>query len=83
MVPGGSPVRWHHYRPIPVRFPQGFIEYSVNLWESDLALFEDSQSVKPLIVYQRTDCKPFLLHDNLSLVLTWCPSARLIGNLKD
>lgn len=40
MVPGGSPVRWHHYRPIPVRFPQGFIEYSVNLWESDLALFE-------------------------------------------
>jgi hypothetical protein len=33
-------VKWHHYRPIPERFPHGVVEYSLNLWEQDLALFE-------------------------------------------
>ena len=33
-------VRWHHYRPIEIRFPQDVAAYSINLWESDLALFE-------------------------------------------
>ena len=33
-------VRWHHYRPNPERFPYAVTEYSLNLWESDLALFE-------------------------------------------
>ena len=33
-------VRWHHYRPIPIRFPQVLTAYSVNLWESDVAMFE-------------------------------------------
>jgi hypothetical protein len=33
-------VRWHDYRPIPERFPHIVIEYSLNLWEPDLALFE-------------------------------------------
>ena len=34
-------VKWQHYRPIPIRFPQGVTEYSLKLWESDLALFEE------------------------------------------
>jgi len=33
-------VQWHNYRPIPKRFPRDVTEYSINLWESDLALFE-------------------------------------------
>jgi hypothetical protein len=33
-------VRWHHYRPIPRAFPRAVSEYSINLWEPDLALFE-------------------------------------------
>lgn len=33
-------VRWHLYRPIPTRFPQGVTDYSLNLSEPDLALFE-------------------------------------------
>jgi hypothetical protein len=33
-------VRWRHYRPIPERFPHAVFEYSLNLWEPDLALFE-------------------------------------------
>jgi hypothetical protein len=33
-------VGWQHYRPVLKRFPQGVIEYSLNLWEPDLALFE-------------------------------------------
>jgi hypothetical protein len=33
-------VRWHHYRPIPQRFPRTVAEYSLNLWEPDLAMFE-------------------------------------------
>jgi hypothetical protein len=33
-------VRWHNYRPIPARFPHHVVEYSLNLWESDLALFQ-------------------------------------------
>jgi hypothetical protein len=33
-------VRWHSYKPTPVRFPCDVAEYSLNLWESDLTLFE-------------------------------------------
>jgi hypothetical protein len=33
-------VRWQDYRPIPERFPHIVIEYSLTLWEPDLALFE-------------------------------------------
>jgi hypothetical protein len=33
-------VKWHHYRPIPTKFPREVIEYSLNLWEADLAIFE-------------------------------------------
>ena len=33
-------LRWHPYKPIPGKFPREVIEYSLNLWESDLALFE-------------------------------------------
>jgi hypothetical protein len=33
-------VRWHHYKPITARFPREVAEYSLNLWESDLQLFE-------------------------------------------
>jgi hypothetical protein len=33
-------VQWHHYRPILERFPHAVLEYSLNLWEQDLALFE-------------------------------------------
>jgi len=33
-------VQWHNYRPIPKRFPRDVTECSINLWESDLALFE-------------------------------------------
>jgi hypothetical protein len=33
-------VRWHHYKPIPNRFPREVSEYSIKLWEPDLALFE-------------------------------------------
>jgi hypothetical protein len=33
-------VRWHNYRPVPDRFPRVVVEYSLNLWETDLALFE-------------------------------------------
>jgi hypothetical protein len=33
-------VRWHHYKPITARFPRDVAEYSLNLWESDLTLFE-------------------------------------------
>jgi hypothetical protein len=33
-------VQWHPYSPIRERFPHAVIEYSLNLWESDLALFE-------------------------------------------
>jgi len=33
-------VRWYDYRPIPERFPHAITEYSLNLWEPDLALFE-------------------------------------------
>ena len=44
-------VRWNHYRPIPCQFPREVMEYSLNLWESDLALFEvvtaeDEQAVR-------------------------------------
>jgi hypothetical protein len=33
-------VRWRTYIPIPNTFPREAGEYSTNLWESDLALFE-------------------------------------------
>jgi hypothetical protein len=33
-------VQWHPYKPIPAKFPREVIEYSLNLWESDLALFD-------------------------------------------
>jgi hypothetical protein len=33
-------VRWHSYQPTTVRFPRDVAEYSLNLWESDLTLFE-------------------------------------------
>jgi len=33
-------VRWHSYQPTTVRFPRDLAEYSLNLWESDLMLFE-------------------------------------------
>jgi hypothetical protein len=33
-------VRWHSYKPTTVRFPRDVVEYSLNLWESDLTLFE-------------------------------------------
>ena len=33
-------VRWRPYTPIPDTFPRGATEYSTNLWESDLTLFE-------------------------------------------
>jgi hypothetical protein len=33
-------VRWRPYTPIPNKFPREATEYSTNLWESDLALFE-------------------------------------------
>ena len=33
-------VRWRPYTPIRGKFPRGMTEYSVNLWEKDLALFE-------------------------------------------
>jgi len=33
-------VRWHTYKPIPNKFPRDAIEYSLNLWEPDLTLFE-------------------------------------------
>jgi hypothetical protein len=33
-------VRWRPYTPIPKEFPRHVTEYSINLWESDLALFE-------------------------------------------
>jgi hypothetical protein len=33
-------VRWHSYKPISVKFPRDVVEYSLNLWESDLTLFE-------------------------------------------
>jgi hypothetical protein len=40
-VPAGTfTVRWHPYKPIPAKFPREVMEYSLNLWESDLALFE-------------------------------------------
>ena len=33
-------VRWRPYTPIPRKFPRQMTEYSLNCWESDLALFE-------------------------------------------
>jgi hypothetical protein len=33
-------VRWRPYTPIPQKFPRQMTEYSLNLWERDLALFE-------------------------------------------
>jgi hypothetical protein len=33
-------VRWHPYKPIRAKFPRQVIEYSLNLWKADLALFE-------------------------------------------
>ena len=33
-------VQWRPYTPIPNKFPLGVMEYSVNLWEPDLTLFE-------------------------------------------
>jgi hypothetical protein len=33
-------VRWRPYTPIPHKFPRQVMEYSLNLWEADLALFE-------------------------------------------
>lgn len=33
-------VRWSDYKPIAARFPRDVTEYSLNLWEKELALFE-------------------------------------------
>jgi hypothetical protein len=33
-------VRWRPYTPIPKIFPRAMTEYSINLWQHDLALFE-------------------------------------------
>jgi hypothetical protein len=33
-------VQWQSYKPIPSKFPHGVTEYSLNLWEADLVLFE-------------------------------------------
>ena len=33
-------VRWRPYTPIPHKFPRDVVEYSINLWETDLGLFE-------------------------------------------
>jgi hypothetical protein len=32
-------VRWHNYKPIQSKCPKGVTDYSLNLWEADLALF--------------------------------------------
>jgi hypothetical protein len=49
-------VRWRHYRPIPNKFPRGVTEYSLNLWETDLELFEvvSARQVLPKIHHMQT-----------------------------
>jgi len=33
-------VKWHPYQPIATKFPRNATEYSLNLWEKNLPLFE-------------------------------------------
>ena len=33
-------VKWHPYTPISTKFPRDVTEYSLNLWEKNLPLFE-------------------------------------------
>ena len=51
-------VRWRPYTPIPHKFPRGMAEYSTNLWERDLALFEVVSSVEEEVARANREVQP-------------------------
>jgi hypothetical protein len=69
-------VRWRPYTPIPHKFPREATEYSTNLWEADLTLFETVSAEDEAAAKRKQLEAPFPLASYPKLAGGWQASRR-------